>query len=184
MHRVELSSNTITHWPITSECYGLSVTTEYTLLLSLQYVNSIQEYATQGKLLRDITFDSSLTNPSHCIRLANNNYVLCHTRAMHRMCIVDSSGQILQSYGGTTNWNAQLCFTMKMAVDNCENLLIADFSNCKLRLLSHSLASLSDIPIDGYKMTCIRSMHLDAANGRLYIGDQGKGNFFVLKPCC
>ena len=60
----------------------------------------IREYTTDGSLIREIILDESIGKPIHCVQLSTGNFVVCHWGHEPRVCIVDTSGHTIQTYGG------------------------------------------------------------------------------------
>ena len=99
IHRVDLSNDTCSKWSVKAEPHGVSLTRAFTLLVTLR--QSIEEYTTNGGLIRSITLDVSIDNPRHAIELSSGQFVVCHEgSAQHRVCVVDTTGRIVHSYGG------------------------------------------------------------------------------------
>jgi len=78
IYRYDLSNHATTKWSVNGGCRGLSVTKCYNVLVTLYENGRIQEYTTHGSLIRDISLDSSIRNPRHCVQLSTGNFVVCH----------------------------------------------------------------------------------------------------------
>ena len=57
VHRYNLTNNVIAHWDVKEMCRGLSLTTTYIVLVTLGDNRQIQEYTTDGSLIREISLD-------------------------------------------------------------------------------------------------------------------------------
>jgi len=101
LYRYDLSNNVTTKWSVNGTCYGLSVSKCYNVLVTSYDTKQIQEYATDGSLIREIRLDSRCGGPLHCVLLSTGHFVINHWGRQHRICIVDTSGHIIQSYGGS-----------------------------------------------------------------------------------
>jgi len=96
------------------------------------------------------------------------------------VCIIDTSGHIVQSYGGPRGSDiGQMETPSNMAVDKQGHMMVADWVNDRVELLSPTLTHLGYIQIPGYELNSPRALHFDELNQRLYIGDWG-GRIFVL----
>jgi len=68
----------------------------------------------------------------------------------------------------------------QLAVDKHGHVMVADWGNDRVELLSPILTHLGYIEIPGYKLNGSSALHLDELNHRLYIGEQLGGQVFVL----
>src|SRR6201995_5808586 len=69
IHRVELSDKFVTKWKLQGSPYSISVTRAHNVIVTLYYDSVLQEYTTQGELMRDISFDDNKERPCHSIQL-------------------------------------------------------------------------------------------------------------------
>jgi len=184
IHRYDLSSNLSTKWTVGGKCSGLSLTNTGNILVTLFNDNRVQEYTTQGKLARDIYLDRSIVYPLHCIQMSTGHLVVCHYRTMHRICIVNSYGDIVHSYGGPPGSDIeQLNVPAFLAVDAKDCVYVADRYNNRVVLLSPTLTRLGVIcpMLSGHKLNQPCSLYLHERSGRLYVGEEYNGRLFVLK---
>jgi len=154
VHRYNLYNNVLTKWSVGGECYGLSLTSSHNVLVTLWNTKQIQEYTPVGRLLREISLDSSIVYPVHSIELSSDRFVVSHGDgySLHRVCLVDTSGRIIQCYGGAEGSGVgQLNAPRHLAVDRHGNVLVADACNKRVVLLSPSLAYLGDIKIPAHR---------------------------------
>ena len=155
-------------------CGGLSETSTYSVLVTLYDTKQIKEYTTDGSLMREISLDSSMERPWHSVQLSSDRLVVSHGwgGSLNRVCIVDMSGRINQSYGGSRGSGVgQLHVPSHLAVDRYGNVLVADMWNHRVVLLSPSLTHLGYITVSGHKLSYPWALHLDQLNHRLYIGE-------------
>ena len=88
------------------------------------------------------------------------------------MCIVDTDGSILRSYGGRPGSAAgQLNCPRHLAVDASDHVFVADYNNNKVRLFSLSLTHLGDVTLPGQQLHKPWRLHLDESGRytRLYV---------------
>jgi len=181
IYRYDLSNNVTTKWSVSETCCGLSVTTCYNVLATIYTTGRIQEYTTDGSLVRKISLDSSIDGPLHCVQLSTGNFVVSHCLHQHRVCIVDTSGHIIQSYGQSQGSGVgQLNHPLLLVVDIHDNVLVTDCSNSRLQLLSPTLTYLGDIEIPGHQLNHPYILHFDELNHRLYIGEWNGERMFIL----
>ena len=68
--------------------------------------------------------------------------------SLNRVCVVDMSERIIQCYGGYQDSGAcQLYYPRHLAVDGYGTVVVADWGNNKIVLLSPSLTLLSNITV-------------------------------------
>jgi len=102
VYKVDLNEKHTKFW-LSSGPVGLSVTSQFTVLITCPSVNKLLEFKTDGKQLREINLKTGINYPWHAIQLPNDQFVVCHGEArgsVQRVCIVDNNGNIKQSYGG------------------------------------------------------------------------------------
>jgi len=96
------------------------------------------------------------------------------------VCIIDTSGHIVQFYGGPAGSDiGQMIRPANMIVDTHSNVMVIDEGNDRVELLSPTLTHLGYIQIPGYELDGPHTLHFDELNHRLYIG-QRRGRIFVL----
>jgi len=153
---------------------GLSITSTDNVLVTLSRFRLIKEYTPDGGLIRVISFDNSIEFPQHSVQLSSNLFVVSHgwTGTLHRVCIVDTRGHIIQCYGESPGSGiGQLDFPGYLAVDRPGNVLVTDSLNNRVVLLSPLLTQLGYIEIPGHELNQPYALHLDELNHRLYIGE-------------
>jgi len=96
--------------------------------------------------------------------------------------MVDLIGQIIHCYGGDRGSGVgQLDGPRNLAVDRHGNVMVADWGNNRVVLLSPSLIHLGYIFIPGQKLSEPWALHLDEPNHRLYIAEYtSSARVFVL----
>jgi len=104
---------------------------------------------------------------------------------MQRVSIVDMVGGAIKSYGGSGGSRIdQFEHPINLAVDEHDNVLVADEYNNRVMLLSPSMTYLGCVTIPGYELHGPCTLHLDRQNNRLYISEYNTssvpGRVFVL----
>ena len=106
---------------------------------------------------------------------------MCHIAFTHRVCIVDTQGHVVRSYGrdiGSADGQLDPCY---LAVDTTDHVFVADYH--KVGLFSSSLTHLGDVTLPGYQLIGPYRLHLDQLNARLYISEgnyETGGRLFVV----
>jgi len=175
-----------TNWSLSGVCRGLSVTKSYKVLATITWndTKQIYVYTTHGRLKKRHPLDKSIDKPCHCVQLSTGNFVVSNIGQTLRLCIVDKTGHILQSYS-SYYWSTgpvvgKLTYPHRLAVDIHDNVLVADQRNHRLQLFSPSLTYLGNIEMPGHQLNHPHALHFDELNHRLYIGEWNSGRMFVL----
>jgi hypothetical protein len=82
---------------------GLSVNTQLNAVIPRPSLRDIRVYTPGGELIRNITVPSDVTELRQAIQLDDDRFVVVHGGSfddVHRVCIVNSEGTIIQSFGG------------------------------------------------------------------------------------
>jgi len=136
----------------------------------------VREYSSDGASVRNINLDSSLYRPHHCVELSSGEMVVSHGdwATEHRVCVINSTGNIIRSYGGTQGSDlGQMHGPRHMAIDKHDHLLVADCNNNRVELLSPTLTHLGYLQIPGHQLKGPVALHLDELNHRLFIAEWG-----------
>ena len=193
IHRVELFNKSVSKWTVKGQSCGmpegLSLTTAHTVIVTLLGANRLHEYTTQGELMRDISLDVDLKMSGHSTQLSTGQFVVCDAGTKHRVCIIDTQGQVVRSYGRDKgSADGQLNGPYSLAVDKTDHVFVADCDNNKVRLFSPSLTHLGDVTLPGYQLNKPCTIHLDQLYACLYVSeDDGERRLFVVgvsSHCC
>jgi hypothetical protein len=167
IHRVE-NNKRITQWPVNDEPSGLSVNSAFNVLVTCYEVGKIKEFKTDGKLIREINLQSDVVHPKHTVELTTDQFVVCHGKfagALHRVCIVDSDGRVVRSYGNAPgSAHGQLYTPTRVVVNGFA--FVADVNNRRILMLDSTLNYIREVVtgLGGPVRMC-----LDEHNGRLYV---------------
>jgi DNA-binding beta-propeller fold protein YncE len=169
VHRVE-NKNKITQWPVHDEPHGLSVNSVYNVLVTCWEVGKIKEFTTDGKFIREITLQSDIVHPKHTVELTTDQFVVCHglnADQLNRVCIVNSAGCLLQSYGGIKgSGSGQLDGPVRLAVNGF--ILVADQNNGRVLMFSPTLSYIREV-VSGLRN--VVRLWFDERAGRLYVAN-------------
>ena len=187
VHRIDIETGSVKKFTTGDPPRGISLTKSHNLLVTTELSNKIKEYTTEGSLIREISIDASMDRPQHAKELPNGQFVVSHLgSAQHRVCVVDTSGCVVKSYGGSQgSRKGQLKDPRRVEVDCWGNIFVADCSNDRIELLSQDLAHLGYIHLSGYQLSRPYTLHLDEESGRLYVGEWvGKVVVILLGDSC
>jgi len=190
LHRYDLRDCAAAQWLVGGICCDLSLTKYHTVLASLKGEYLIQEYNTFGSIIKDIRLHSK--RPEHCVQRSDDNFIILssdsHLARPNDICIVYTNGCTDVSYKNHVASKRGFEFgkhldphdLRKLTADIHDNVLITNYRNNRLQLLSPTLTNLGDIVIHGHKLNEPHALHFDELNHRLYIGEYAGGRMFVL----
>ena len=125
INRVDLADSSVSQWALDHHPRQLLVTPSHHLLVVL--CEKLREYSNNGVMTREITFNASIDCPQHCLELPSGLIIVCHgLDEEHRVCVIDTSGRIIRSYGGLDDLDFPSC-------------LEVDGSGCVLRVITTEL---------------------------------------------
>jgi len=170
---VELGGS-VRNWELPDGPCGISVTPDDNTLL-VTCARELRELGLDGGdwLLR-VKLSSAIQRPLHAVKLTAGHYVVSHgcTRGLpgqHRVCMVDSSGSILHSYGVQRGSAVgQLDLPCHLSMDKDDFVFVADSSNNRIVLLSPGLQAVRHY-IESVSHP--RRLHLERGTRRLYVGE-------------
>jgi len=144
MHKVGLPHGTsVTKWPVNDKPIRISVTDTHSVLVTCRESRKIKEFSTDGKLLRQIQLPEDVVSPRHTVQLSSGEFVVCHgitDDLLHRVCLIDSNGHVVKSYGGPKgSGTQQMNVPVHLAVDRNGFVFVADANNYRVLLLSPAL---------------------------------------------
>ena len=183
VHRVELSgSNAVTKWFVGRTPAGLTVNSAKNVLVVIRDERKIQQFTTHGTPLQTIQLQPDVECPLQVVELSNGQFVISHTGIRHRVCLLDVNGAVVRSYGGTPGSNlTKMNWPVGLAVDEDENILVADAKNNRLLVLDRSLTSAREmsVSVDG-GLDGPYSLWYDKSRGRLYIGESSRCRVIII----
>src|SRR6218665_1507991 len=157
--------------------FGLSVTGEANVVLSVYWERVLKEYSPDGQLLREINLtDMGNPNPRHAIKLANGNFLICCTSSgnvLHTVCKVDADGKLERSFDGNCGSTiAQLTNPVYLSVDGNGFVMVADRNNSRVVLLDSDLQFKREIlSRKRHGLQWPKRILLDESTGRLIVPD-------------
>ena len=189
IHRLD-EHRAFTQWAVNDKPAGLSVNVAHNVLVTCPAVRKIKEFSSHGDLLRELTLDDDIINPSHAIQIRNDEIIVCYGSAddaVHRVCKIFcfsmghtcSAGADVEmktysrySHGGQRGSGiGQYNMPRHLAVDNNEFVFVADFYNRRVTLLSPKLDYIRPVVSpDDLKWRPDR-LCLDIELQRLYVAD-------------
>ena len=174
LHRVAAVDDCVTNWRVNDGVpVFISVTDTHSVLVTCDEVRKIKEFSTDGKLLRQIQLPEDVVSPCHTIQLSSGEFIVCHgdpPDPLHRVCLIDSNGHVVKSYGGPKgSGTQQMNGPIHLAVDRNGFVFVADLINDRVLLLSPALTFVREVlSRDQLKWKPLR-IWLDSDIRRLYV---------------
>jgi len=171
IHRVDLATDAAEKWPVAMSPQGLSVNRDHNLLVACFEDNKLQEYTTDGRLVREICLP--VGSPWHAIQLSTGDYVVSHCVSPGVVNVVGVDGGLLRSFVVASSSDVGATKGPRsLAVKKHGSSLVADQGNNRILAINSSLsrAQLFPIPAD-IKLQVPRALYLDEMRDRLYVGE-------------
>jgi len=154
----------------------ISVTSSHHLLVFCGVSNKLKLFSTNGELYSTIELQPDIVNVASAVELVPGQYVVTHGRDFrtpHRVCVVNSEGKVLHSFGGLQGSYDQLLLDTPrgVGVDRDGFVYIDDVENDRLVLLTPKLDYLHCMRSIFRKSTehFDRRMKLDKKSGHVYV---------------
>lgn len=151
--RVDPDGKLILKWSTGNE-YGesLSITDESNIVLTVSNKNKLNEYSSNGQLIREIKLSTDrggIYHPMHAVKLNKGRFVVSHGDMgdlLHRVCIVDVDGKVKKSFGGEKGINEkEMNVPSYLAVDGDGSVVVLDRENSRVLLLTSGLEFTREI---------------------------------------
>jgi sugar lactone lactonase YvrE len=174
VHRVNLSSTLTIKWSVCNYPTGLSVNKAHNVLVACNS-GSIQEYTTDGSLVRTLTDSGSNLYQA----VETNERTLAVSRdSKNQVCQMSINGTVLKCFGTGASGSGpvQLYSPLGLAADRNGNIAVADSGNKRILVLNPTLseARIFSLPInDTGVINNPGGLWLDESRGRLYVAEFG-----------
>ena len=184
IHRIQLSDETTSHWSVDSRYLKLSINKKGNVVVSCRDLNKIIEYTPIGSCVREIQMDA-IYGPFGClqyaIQLDDDRFLICHVTTTHdRVCIIDSKGRMMKSYGGKPGSGiGHMNLPCYLAIDRNGFILVVDHKNDRIIQLNASLEFIGEFIPGSVGLKKPRRMHLHEDKKRLYITERDEENIAV-----
>jgi len=173
VHKLGLSGDAIMQWPVKDIPAGLSLTVKHGILATCRKARKIKEFTEEGKLLREIVLSQSVCWPWHTVQLSSGELIVCHgdrDDPLNRVCLLDSDGQVVKSYGGPPGSARQRLDTPAyMAVHSNKSIFVIDRNNDRVLLLYPSLTYEREVVSHEQLQWKPYRLSVDVKRRRLYV---------------
>jgi len=183
--RVDAGGKLIKKWSTGDNWgFGLSVTYESNIILTVFDKNKLNEYSSDGQLIREIILSShaGISYPFKAIKLTNGHFVVSHgyddNDELHRVCAVDVNGKLKKTFGGKLGSTiGKMHYPVDLSVDGNGFVMVADRLNSRVLLLDSDLKFTREIlSKDKHGLRRPWKILQDKSNGRLFVADNELNN--------
>ena len=99
IHRADLrGSNAVMKWSLADFPAGLSLNRAHNVVVVCINANKLQEYTTDGSLVREIFLQAGVMSPRHAVQLSTGDYVVSQYRSPGVVSVVGADGQVCLLY--------------------------------------------------------------------------------------
>ena len=182
IHRVPLnSSEPINSWSVGDEKLRLSTLKSDNILVTCCHTSKLIEYTTTGQLVREIPLQQDITNLRHAIQMDDDQFLVCHTNSLHRVCLIDNKGQLIKSYGGAQGSRpGQLDYPNYLVADVNGSCLVADYGGNRIILLNAGLQFMKELIPRSSGLKCPARMCLDRNRKKLFVAEYNSNGRVVV----
>jgi len=176
VHRAELSgSSAVKTWSVAIRPRGLSVNIVHNLVVACFGANKVQEYTTNGSLVREISLQAGMTDPWQAVQLSSGDYAVNQCRSPGVVSVVGVDGQLVRTYGQSkASGDGQIKGPTGLAVTRKDGILVIDQLKNRILSINRSKGCVQelDLSVEG-GIRSPRGLCLDESRGRLYVSEFG-----------
>lgn len=145
--RVDTRGCLLKSWTIDDAFGNISVAEDTNVILAAANKNQVYEYFSNGSLSRTVRtpWTTAIEHLNHAFKLTSNQFLICHGAAgdaLHQVCIMDVSGDVLKSYGKEWTTDKLNC-PVYLERDSGGNVLVVDGMNGRVLALDSNLELMS-----------------------------------------
>jgi len=177
IHKLKVKCVSFTGWEVHDEPSGFSVNAAHNVLVTCRRVRKIKEFSSNGDLLRELAIPDGVANPWHAIQTPYSaEFIVCFGSSFGKIrgvCKISADSPcVVQSHGGKPGSGiGQYSSPRHLAVDDDGSVIVADFENKRVTLLSPTMEYVREIVSrDQFKGNPSR-LHLNVQRRQLYVAD-------------
>jgi len=169
VHKVSpVTNNTVKRWSVNGQPFGVTVNRAHNLLVACYNTHKVQEYTTDGSMVREINLQPDITNPTHVVQLRNDQFGITQYGSVYRYCVVDNDGKIVKS---TESGRMSQPYGFA-ASKGGSKVFVADYGNSRMLLLDSESLSVEQLPAAfNVRFNMPYCVHFDATAGVMYVGE-------------
>lgn len=182
VHRVQLTGeSTVTKWSAGDSPEGLSVNSSHNVLVTNFSATSLQEYTTNGQLVRKIPLPPVINCLMHSVQLSATQFGVTHHIPFSGYSVIED-GKIMTTYDtGSGPGYGQMDYPYGVALNKHGFVFIADKNNNRIVILNPDSFTSRVLPVSvGGELRGPISLSIDEPRDRLYIGEREGGRLLVV----
>ena len=192
IHRIPLNSQPMSSWSVNSLRLSLSTTKSNNILVTCGSKSKLVEYTTLGIIVRTILLPQSMTKPYHAIQVDNDRFLIghirlshCTTGSLHRVCLIDNKGLLINSYGGSKGLGTvELINPYHLAADaNGFCLIVEHGGTNRIVMLNRDLKFVKEFLPTSTGLKSPLRLCLDRNRKRLYVADYSNARIIAFNVC-
>lgn len=182
--RVDTRGCLLKSWTIDDALGNISVAEDTNVILAAANKNQVYEYFSNGSLSRTFRtpWTTAIEHLNHAFKLTSNQFLIGHGAAgdaLHQVCIMDVSGDVLKSYGKEWATDKLNC-PVYMERDSGGNVLVVDEMNGRVLALDSNLELVSVLVTSPpYRRTRARDSRAYRHRPRKICLDEERSRLFV-----
>lgn len=165
----------LSKWTVNDGPFTLAVMSNDNLLVTCPDTRSLKEFTTDGRLVREIVLEQNITSYVwHAIELSSGEFAVSFGALrddIHKVCIVNSLGQIGTCYGGPKGSKiGQLDLPVHLSKVG-DSVLVACLTTRRVVQLSRTMRYVGTILTREDGLQGPFAMHFDEEMNQLYVAD-------------
>jgi len=181
IHKVSpVTNSTVKLWSLNgAQPYGVTVNNAHNLLVACYNTHKVQEYTTDGAIVREINLQPDIVNPTHAVQLRAGEFgITSFGSAYHRYCVVGNDGKIVKSTASGLISSPHAFAVSKGG----SKVLVANYGSNRILLLNSKSLTIEQLPaavnVGFSNPYCI---HFNSSAGTMYVGEWGGGRIMCFK---
>ena len=180
IHKVSpVTNNRVKQWSVNGQPYGVTVNNAHNLLVACYNTHKVQEYTTDGSMVREVDLQTDIANPAYVVQLRTGEFGITHHGSVHRYCVVGSDGKIVKSTE-SGQMNSPYGFAMSKVGSK---VFLTEYGNNRMSLILESKSlSVEQLPATlNVGFSAPSRIHFDSSAGVMYIGEWSGGRIMCFK---
>ena len=170
IHKVSpVTNNNVKQWSVNGQPFGVKVNSAHNLLVACSNTHKVQEYTTDGAMVREINLQPDILHPVHAVQLRGGDVGITQTQyGSHRYCVVSGDGKIVKS---TTSSQMNTPYGFAVSKGGTK-VFVADYGNNRILQLQSESLSVEQLPAAfsvGFNGPYV--IHFDTSAGVMYVGE-------------
>lgn len=169
------ADNQLSKWTVSDGPSGVSVTSTHNLLVTCSDTRRLKEFTSDGRLVREIVLERNLSSHVwHSVQLSSGLFAVSYGGSkddIHKVCTVNSLGQIAACYGGTKGSKIGQVEQPVHLAKTEDSVLVACLTTSRVIQLSMTMDYVGTILTQHDGLKGPFTMHFDEETDWLYVAD-------------